>query len=238
LLSWIPSFSVCQIAGLACAVAAIVLGLLARRRAQAEYRPQGLALAGQITGFVGAGLCATFFASCQYCSYKMGQAMDSAREELKQAAKSARWDGGGLAPASLPVVREGLTLCTEVVAGRCHDPARRFVPSEEMIHAVYVPPPGGAGSDARPGGGRRYMVIWIAEEVGGALEPGTSLGTSSGRLHGAGRRVVKGTLARPGRRWPLGRYKVAVTIDGRVTASARFRVAEGDEEVDDDDAGP
>lgn len=237
-LSWIPSFSVCQIAGLACALAAIVLGLLARRKAQAEYRSQGLPLAGQITGFVGAGLCTIFFASCQYCSYKMGQAVDSAKKELEQAAKNARRDGGGMAPASRPAAREGLTLCTELAAGRCYDPARRFDPSEELIHAVYVPPRRGAGSDAGAGGARRYMVIWIAEQVDGALEPGTSLGTSSGRLYGAGLRVVKGTLARPGKRWPVGRYKVAVTIDGRLTATARFRITDRDEEVDDDDAGP
>lgn len=232
-LALIPSFSYTQMVGGALSLAALVLGIIAVRKALREGLSVGMATTGLVLGIVGVLLNATIFATCTYCNYQCGKAWDEASREMEKSARHRPLDdsgpGTGATPrlveldggevTSLPRPSErgpGIWVCTKIGEGTCLDPANRFTPEAELLHVVCV----------SPRRGRSYRITWFAAE--GKRKLSTTTGRLSSPVREAGHSTISGSLPRPASGWQPGRYRVEVRLDRTLVGTARFRIEPAD----------
>jgi hypothetical protein len=124
-------------------------------------------------------------------------------------------------PAAEPV-RPGVTLCSRVVDQRCRDATDRFTEDVREIHAVLVIP-------NAPRASGKATVVWIAEETGGVAPPNYKIAEKELDLSGqdpkATHATITGSLSRPTKGWPVGKYRVEFHIGGAAAASGAFQIA-------------
>lgn len=150
------------------------------------------------------------FGGCE-CECKAGDVKPSSTTETPAAA----------APAATAPVKEGLVLCTKVEGKACTDPSTQFTVNVPEIHAVLVTrviPKSPTGS-----------MVWIAEETGGAAPPNYKIATKQlsiggGELSKADHITISGSLTRPNKGWPAGKYRVEILLDDKVAASQQFAI--------------
>lgn len=111
-------------------------------------------------------------------------------------------------------------LCTRPVVDVCVAAASSFPASTPVIHGwcflPFVPRPNA-----------RARIAWIADDVGSVAPPGTLIATSDVTVtpvRGATSYTITFHLTRPTAGWPVGRYHVAVELDGERLATASFRI--------------
>ena len=124
-------------------------------------------------------------------------------------------------PAPAAPVKEGLVLCTRYENKACADPSTQFSLDMLEIHAVLV-------TRVVPKSPKASMV-WIAEETGGAAPPNYKIATKELELPAtdlakAGHITINGSLSRPTKGWPAGKYRLEVYLDGKVAASQQFAI--------------
>jgi len=72
--------------------------------------------------------------------------------------------------------------------------------------------------------GSKITSDWIAEDTGGAAPANykiDSITLDTGMLTN----VVTGSLSKPNAGWPVGKYRVDLSIDGKVAGTAHFKVS-------------
>jgi lysylphosphatidylglycerol synthetase-like protein (DUF2156 family) len=102
ILCVIPSFAMTQGLGALTAVVALVLGVVARRRASETDQASGLATAGMVLGIIAFVLNLIVFASCLMCQARYGDQLRMGfRKGLEKAREVRRRQDF---PTSLPAV--------------------------------------------------------------------------------------------------------------------------------------
>lgn len=95
LLSLVPWFTVSQMVGVVVGLAALTLGIRARRRALRQGSPPRQATAGIALGLVAMMMGTVVFASCQGCRYwlsrdeRVKRGVQEARQEFHRAMEKA-----------------------------------------------------------------------------------------------------------------------------------------------------
>jgi hypothetical protein len=122
-----------------------------------------------------------------------------------------------------PAVKYGLTLCTKAENQKCQDPTDQFKSDVAEIHAVLVTP-------TVPRQTGKATVAWIAVDTGGAAPPNykiaaKELDLSATDLKRATHTTVSGSLSRPTKGWPVGKYRVEFEMEGKVVSSGEFQIA-------------
>lgn len=122
-----------------------------------------------------------------------------------------------------PAVKYGLTLCTRVEGQKCQDPTDKFKSDVAEVHAVLVTP-------TVPRQTGKATVAWIAVDTGGAAPPNYKIAARELDLSGtdlkrATHTTVSGSLSRPTKGWPVGKYRVEFEMEGKVVSSAGFQIS-------------
>lgn len=125
-------------------------------------------------------------------------------------------------PTQTAPVKYGLTLCSKVEDQKCQDPADQFKSDVTEVHAVLVTP-------TVPRQTGKATVTWIAVDTGGAAPPNykiaaKELDLSGTDLKAATHTTVSGSLSRPTKGWPVGKYRVEFEMEGKVVSSAPFQI--------------
>lgn len=115
----------------------------------------------------------------------------------------------------------GIAVCTRLDGDLCADPASELPASVELIRMSAL-------VARAPGVGPSFVVAWIAEDVGEAAPANHTIGETPlafkevpPELTGF---TIKGSLARPSKGWPLGKYRVEVRSGGKVVLAGRFSI--------------
>lgn len=73
-------------------LAAVVLGVLARKRAMSSGQPTGTATAGLVLGVVGVMLGLALYAACSYVTRQVNREFDKVRRETRTQQQNRRFD--------------------------------------------------------------------------------------------------------------------------------------------------
>ena len=125
--------------------------------------------------------------------------------------------GGGTTP------QYGTFVCTRYEEERCVDPATELEGDKlEKIHALHV-------TRTVPEKGQKFLVTWIAEQVGEAAPPNTTIATTPLTYDGANQDkadhfTIHGNLSRPTKGWPPGAYRVEVSTKDAVIGAVKFQI--------------
>jgi hypothetical protein len=117
----------------------------------------------------------------------------------------------------------GTFTCKDVQNDKCIGATDKFEPSTPIIHVTYK-------SNTLPKNGDVFVTEWIAEDVGSAAPPNTTIATLPQEVKdmsdAAKSYVVNGQLSRPKTEagWPVGKYRVDIKSGDKVVTTARFTI--------------
>jgi hypothetical protein len=140
---------------------------------------------------------------------------------------TAKTKAAGSAPsksASADVAADemGTFVCANVKDDACVGPTDTFKADAAAIHLTYK-------TRDIPKSGDVYHIAWIAEDVGKAAPANTvirKIDKTVDALPDIGVRsyVVNAELSKPDKGWPIGKYRVEITLADKVVTTARFTV--------------
>ncbi len=150
--------------------------------------------------------------------------LNQSDDDEKKAATPLKKGEEAPPPAAKPAPQEGLKLCTQVKDKTCQDPTDAFKREVTEIHVVYV-------SKKVPESAKKATVVWIAADTGGAAPPNFKIAIKEFNLANAGLKdathvTITGSLTRPNKGWPLGKYRVEVNLEGKLVAQGAFTISE------------
>ncbi len=88
ILGIIANFFTVGIGGAIFGLIALILGILARKKAVAENAPTGVATGGLVTGIISLALGVVFFVACSLCVAAAGQGMKEAQKQMEEQMKN------------------------------------------------------------------------------------------------------------------------------------------------------
>lgn len=120
--------------------------------------------------------------------------------------------------------RLGIFVCTELKGGRCVKPRASFTGQPAKLFVRYV-------TAKLPAAGQTFSVLWIAEDVGKAAPPNTTIAKTdlTNNKADAGKAAswaITGNLSAPKKGWPPGRYRVEIRSAGDLVISTGFKIVD------------
>ncbi len=91
-----------------------------------------------------------------------------------------------------------------------------FSPTVPKIYVIYML------ADAEKGD--KIKIVWIAEKVEG-VDPNSKMGERELPIQQAGSFMGATSYPKPASGWPLGTYRVELSIDGKIDKTLTFKVA-------------
>ena len=126
-----------------------------------------------------------------------------------------------VAGGSIGAETMGTFTCTNLKDDVCVEPTDKFTPTSPVIYLTYK-------TKDLPENGAKYVIKWIAEDVGAAAPANTAIATLNETVSdaqaGMKNYVVNSKLSKPTAGWPVGRYRVEVSYGDKLVTTARFSV--------------